>query len=598
MKKFFQFLGKLKKILPLKIIYSLFFLYLALIISALLEMIGIGSIPVFISILIDPTNNREFFGINMDVFFQFFGSEKDVKKLFAIFIISLFSFKILFVFLTTLFQLRITKSIKLHFSEKLLNSYLFRPYIFFVNKNSAELSRNMLSETGNAVGFLSSIINISREFAILAIIFALLVFFDPLVSISAFGLLVAFSLIFYLSTNKLIKKSADDRFYSLGSLFKIVNLSFGAIKDLKIYNKEKFFLKKFNEYNETHEKNILFRELVVKLPRLIFELVGVVLVIGVTLFFVYFNKDTVKLLPALALIAISTIRLMPSFSSISSSLTYIRSWKKSFDLVEKEILDFNSNFAMFNNNNFGNLKTKNKNNNAIEMKNLSFYYPGTANGASLTDVSLNIKKGEMIGIIGKSGAGKSTIANIILNLLDPNKGEINVFSSHSAKQAIAYIPQDIFLIDDTLRRNIAFGENDNDIHDSKIIESLKGAELTDFAKNHSEGLNLIIGERGIKLSGGERQRLGIARALYRDPEILIMDEATSSLDNFTEKQVMNSIKKLKNKHTIVMIAHRLTTIESCDRIYLIESGKIKDSGTLPVLLKKYPYLDNYNKEKK
>ena len=596
MTKIFEFLKKIKKILPKKIRHSLFFLYIALIISAFLEMLGLGSIPIFISILIDPASSKEFFGINMNNIFQYFGSGQNITKFFAFFIITLFAFKILFVFLTTLFQFKITKNIKLHFSKKLLQAYLFKPYIFFVNKNSAILSRDMISETEYAVGFLGSIINISREIAILFIIFTLLVFFDPLISMSAFTLLTIFCLIFYSATNKLIKKSAVDRFHSMGHLFKTVTLSFGAIKDLKIYKKENFFLEKFNKYNEIHEKNILFREMVVRTPRLIFELVGVSLVIAVTLFFIYLNKDVSKLLPALALIAISTIRLMPSFSSISSSLTYIRSWKRSFDLVEQELSKFNSNLAISQKDNLNKLESNDETNQAVDIKNLSFSYPGKKNGTSVKNISLNAKKGEMIGIIGKSGAGKSTIANIILQLLDPSEGKINIYSSNS-KNPIAYIPQDIFLIDDTLKRNIAFGEYDNDIDEAKVIAALKGAELLDFTQNHSKGLDLVVGERGIKLSGGERQRLGIARALYREPEILIMDEATSSLDNFTEQLVMNSIQKLKNKHTIVMIAHRLSTIKACDRIYLIEEGKVKDVGLLSELLQRYPYLDNYNKSK-
>ena len=341
--KIIVFLKKIKNILPPRIRYSLLLLYVALIISALLEMIGLGSIPVFVSILFDPVGNKEFFGINVSNLFNYLGPSEDITKLFAFFILAIYFFKTIFVFCTTLFELKISKSIKLHFSEKLLKSYIFKPYIFYVNKNSSELSRNLLVEVNNADGFLQSIINISREVAIMLIIFSLLVSFDPLISISAFILLTLFSLIFYSGTNNFIKKNAKSRFESIGEVYKTLSLSFGAIKDLKIYKKENFFLKKFIKYNSTHEKNILFRQLIVKSPRLIFELVGVFLIISITLFFIYLNKDVSRLLPALALIAISTIRLMPSFSSISSSLTYFRSWKNSFESSEK----FNLNDTYF-----------------------------------------------------------------------------------------------------------------------------------------------------------------------------------------------------------------------------------------------------------
>jgi len=602
--KILKFFKKIKNILPSRIIYSLFFLYIALIISAFLEMIGLGTIPVFVSILLDPYGDKEFFGINFGNFFEYFEAYGNITMLFAYFILAVYLFKFVFMFITTLFTLQISKNIKLYFSEHLLKTYIFKPYTFFVNKNSAKLSRNMTIEVSNATGFLASIINVSREISILLIIFTLLVFFDPIVSISAFILLTFLALIFYLITNKFIKKNAENRFHSIGEVFKSLFLSFGAIKDLKVYKKEDFFLEKFKKYNQIHEKNILFRDLITKLPRLIFELVGVTLVISVTFFFVYLNKDISKLLPALVLITISIIRLMPSFSSISSSLTYIKSWKNSFDLVEREISSFKD--SILKNKQTGKSQNIILTDTAIDIKNLSFSYPQGKQVASIKKISMDIKKGEMVGIIGKSGAGKSTIANIILKLLSPNEGSINIYNSNpdligernSHKQFIAYIPQDIFLLDDTLRRNIAFGEHDADISDTKVMDSLRGAELLDFVNKMSNGLDLIVGERGIKLSGGEKQRLGIARALYTNPEILVMDEATSSLDNYTEKQIMSSIRKLKKKHTIVLIAHRLSTIEDCDKVYLIENGEIKDFGKLQELLKRHIYIGTNKKDEK
>ena len=594
-----KFTNKLKSTLSTKTRYYLIVLYFALIFSALLEMISLGSVPIFVSILIDPQGTKEFFGINIANIFNYFDSEKNITELFAFFIVIIFTFKAIFIFCTTLFELKISKDIKLHFSENLLKSYIFKPYIFFVNKNSAELSRNLVVEVNNAAGFLHSIINLSREIALMLIIFSLLIFFDPLITIGALTLLTLFSIIFYSGTNNFIKRNAVSRLESIGEVYKSLFQSFGAIKDLKVYKKENYFLNRFKKYIKIHEKNILSRELIVKSPKIIFELTGVLLIILVTFIFIYLHQDVSKLLPALSLIAVCTIRLMPSFSSISSSLTYIRSWKNSFDLVEEEI-------SKFKNNNYDNLQTRknlNSPSKAIEIKDLTFSYPDKKSGISVKNISLDIKKGEMVGIIGKSGAGKSTIANIILSLLAPSNGEIKVYNStnektNDEKNLISYIPQDIFLMDDTLRRNVAFGEYDKDIDDKKIMSSLRDADLIDFIKNQPKGLDLIIGERGIKLSGGERQRLGIARALYRSPEILIMDEATSSLDNHTERQVMSSIKKLKKKHTIIMIAHRLSTIENCDRVYLIENGEIKDSGQLKELKQKHPYLSSYNVNEK
>ena len=200
----------------------------------------------------------------------------------------------------------------------------------------------------------------------------------------------------------------------------------------------------------------------------------------------------------------------------------------------------------------------------------------------------------MVGIIGKSGSGKSTIVNIILNLLSPEKGNVKLFKDtnkkNSVKNYFGYVPQDIFLIDDTIRQNIAFGELEKDIDDVLVLDCLLKSGLKEFVDSSPNKLNTMVGEKGIKISGGERQRLGIARALYKQPKILIMDEATSSLDQNTEKKVINSLKKIKENHTIVMIAHRLSTLENCDKVYLIENGKIVDNGKLNELVKRHPNL--------
>jgi len=203
---------------------------------------------------------------------------------------------------------------------------------------------------------------------------------------------------------------------------------------------------------------------------------------------------------------------------------------------------------------------------------------------------LSVNKGEMIGVIGKSGSGKTTLVNIILGLLHPKNGAIyiNGLSQSKEKTSISYVPQDIFLLDDTLRRNIAFGEEEEEINNDKVIKCIDETKLTKLINKSDKGINMIVGERGTKLSGGERQRLGIARALYKDPVILVLDEATSSLDYETENEIVNSIVNIKGKQTIIIVAHRLSTVQICDRVLLMENGKIKDVGDLSKLLKKYP----------
>ena len=226
---------------------------------------------------------------------------------------------------------------------------------------------------------------------------------------------------------------------------------------------------------------------------------------------------------------------------------------------------------------------------SIQISKLDYSYD-LKDTKALDSISLSVNKGEMIGVIGKSGSGKTTLVNIILGLLYPKNGAIyiNGLSQSKEKTSISYVPQDIFLLDDTLRRNIAFGEEEEEINNDKVIKCIDETKLTKLINKSDKGINMIVGERGTKLSGGERQRLGIARALYKDPVILVLDEATSSLDYETENEIVNSIVNIKGKQTIIIVAHRLSTVQICDRVLLMENGKIKDVGDLSKLLKKYP----------
>jgi len=357
-----------------------------------------------------------------------------------------------------------------------------------------------------------------------------------------------------------------------------------------MFAKENFFLNNFNKYNDIFESSNMVRDLISKLPRILLEFLGILILVSITFLFFYLNKNTVDILPMLALMTVCILRLIPSFSSLNTSLTHITSHKISFDLLAKEFVskgfedkkDVNI-FA----NKYKNIKLSEQT--SIQISKLDYSYD-LKDTKALDNISLSVNKGEMIGVIGKSGSGKTTLVNIILGLLHPKNGAIyiNGLSQSKEKTSISYVPQDIFLLDDTLRRNIAFGEEEEEINNDKVIKCIDEAKLTKLINKSDKGVNMIVGERGTKLSGGERQRLGIARALYKDPVILVLDEATSSLDYETENEIVNSIVNIKGKQTIIIVAHRLSTVQICDRVLLMENGKIKDVGDLSKLLKKYP----------
>jgi len=587
-----SFFRKILNIFPSHIIYLLILLYFSLIFIAFLEMIGIGAIPIFLTVLFDPDPSKKIFGIETSLILNFFDDKKNLYIYFSIFIISFYFIKAIFVHLLNYFELNIIKKIKIEISKQLFSSYMYKPYIFFVNQNSSVLSKNVSHEIQYAADYINSSITLFKEITLMILIFFLLFLFDPKVTSLSFLSLFVIFLVFYIGTNKFLRKSAANRMKSLTDLFKILNLSFGSIKDIKIYKKENFFVNQFNKSQYTHEKNLMNKFLVSRLPKVIFELSGVVLFMSIILFYVLSGKDLIDLIPTLSLLAISVIRLMPAFSSISSATAFLRSWKNSFNLVYEEIsqkvYDKQNSIQIFETDE-DSLDKK-----ILKIDNVNFSYLKKKNKSIIQDLNLEIAKNEMVGIIGKSGSGKSTIVNIILNLLSPEKGNVKLFKDtnkkNSVKNYFGYVPQDIFLIDDTIRQNIAFGELEKDIDDVLVLDCLLKSGLKEFVDSSPNKLNTMVGEKGIKISGGERQRLGIARALYKQPKILIMDEATSSLDQNTEKKVINSIKKIKENHTIVMIAHRLSTLENCDKVYLIENGKIVDNGKLNELVKRHPNL--------
>ena len=579
----------LRKILAIDLKIKLFFLIFVLIFVALIEMLVLALIPLYVALLINPKKDLEIININVsDLILNVYPGS--IVLGFSIILICAFSFKLAIVLFSNYYELKLLKTIRLNFSKRLFSNYLQKSYSYFININTSELSRNIIKEVHEAVGFLHSCITILREFFILLVILVLLILYDPIVSFISFVTLIIFALLFYLNTDKILKKISKKRVFASKEIFKKISETFSGIRDVKMFAKEKFFLNNFNKYNDIYESNIMARDLISKLPRIFFEFLGILILVSMTFLFFYLNKNITTVIPMLALMTVCILRLLPSFSSLNSGLTYIISHKISFDLLVKEFLSKEPEYKKDTNifaHKHKNIKLNEQT--LIQISNLDYSYDMKETKA-LDGISLSVNKGETIGVIGKSGSGKTTLINIILGLLQPKNGTIciNGPSQSKEKTSISYVPQDIFLLDDTLRRNIAFGEEEEEINNDKVMKCINEAKLTKLINKSDKGINMIVGERGTKLSGGERQRLGIARALYKDPVILVLDEATSSLDYETENEIVNSIVNIKGKQTIIIVAHRLSTVQICDRVLLMENGKIKDVGDLNTLLKKYP----------
>lgn len=564
MNSFFKFLNKFDKFIVFKIKLSLCFLIFNLIVLSALEFISLGSIPILIGFLIDPNSFNSYFSKDMNDFIENFNTLNNI--IFLVF--ALFTIKSLFLTFVNYYELKTIKILRIFISNKLFGVYLNENYSFFLKNNHSVLVRNLVTETDNCISLIQSLIIVLREIFLLLIIFSLIFIYKPFLSIIILSILIFFAISFYISTDKILKSIAAKRIASSGLIFKLIPQMFNLIKEIKILKKENFFINKFFNTKEIYEKQLLIVTFIRRLPKIFFEIIAVALFLFLLLVFELNNKEQfVNSLPFFSLIVVSTIKLIPSFNAISGSLTHIQSFLNSFNLINEQIQN-------------GKHKEVKKNFNQttgkeiISFENVNFEYSFFSKSLSLKNISVKIQKGEMVGIIGKSGSGKTTLINLLLGLLEPTNGKI-IYHSNPKDFVIGHVPQDIVIFDDTLKNNIAFGVQEKDIDNKKVIEVIKFSGLDNFFKKNGSNLEMHIGDKGINISGGERQRIGIARALYFDPKILILDEATSSLDITTEKFIINELLSVKRKTTIIFISHRLSALENCDKIIQLENGKLK-----------------------
>jgi ABC-type branched-subunit amino acid transport system ATPase component len=478
-------------------------------------------------------------------------------------------------------QLKFTLLSEYSISSRLIEGYLHQPYTWFLHKNSAELGKTILSEvsqlTYNAI--LPMLVLISQGIVVITIIL-LLIFVDPKLSL-IIGLVLTISYwLIYRIMGEYLSKIGNERFEANKLRFSTVSEAFGAVKEVKVRGLEKIYTTRFKIPAKIYADNQATAQAVSQIPRFILE--GLVFggLLSMVLYLITQKGNFANALPILALYAFAGYKLLPAMQQVYGSLTQL---KFSSTALESLYLDLNGLNSINNT-----IETNNKIifNNHITINNISYTYPSTKQPA-LSNLSLLIKANTTVGLVGTTGSGKTTLVDVILGLLEPEKGYIKVddlqiseTNRRSWHRAIGYVPQFIYLIDDTIASNIAFGEDPKKIDYQTIERVAKIANLHEFVINELPlAYKTIVGERGVRLSGGQRQRIGIARALYHNPKILILDEATSALDNLTEQAVMDAVNNLGNKITIILIAHRLTTVKKCDKIYLLKKGNLLASGT-------------------
>ena len=565
------------------------YLLIMILFMALLDAIGVASILPFIAVLTNPDliENNIFIN-NLFTYSNLVGVRTNEQFLFSLGILVFFLlvFSLVFKALLTYLQLRFSAMCQYGLSKRMMERYLNQPYSWFLNRHSADIGKTILSEVGLIISKgLIPIMNIITYGTVSFALLVLLIFNDPKFALIACSSLSLTYFFIYRLTRSFLMRIGRERVKANQARFTIVTEAFNAAKELKVGSLEQAFLERFSIPAKTLAQHSAVAGSIGQLPRFALEIIAFGGMLLLILFMMAQQNTFINVLPSIALYAFAGYRLIPALQQIYASLTQLRFVSPSLNATHNDFKTLDP--KVVQKNNYALPLTK-----SISLKDLNYQYPNSLK-TTIRNINLHIPAGSKIGIVGKTGSGKTTIVDIILGLLQAQKGTLNVDDKVINKnnlaawqQSIGYVPQDIFIADDTLAANIAFGIDKKDINQEFVQLAAKIANIDDFVTNKlPEKYQTTVGERGVRLSGGERQRIGIARALYRNPQVLILDEATSALDNFTEQSVMKEIHKIGRNKTIIMIAHRLSTVKKCDIIFFLERGELKAQGTYDELIR-------------
>mgnify|MGYP001250791216 FL=1 len=563
-----MFKDKYKFLLLNQRLFNLYIYIFSSFLLIFLEMLGIAMIPLFIVNILDTENLIKILR-KFHIVLNF--EKNELIIFFSIILVLTFFFKNLMVIFLNYLQNKIIKDFRVSTTQNLYRFYLFTNYNYFLKKKNSELSRALLTDISHAYRYLLAEINLYREIILVLIIMAFLLFVNTFINGIIFLIFCFVTIIFVSSFKKILKERGKFLQKLSGQNLKLIHETFLLIKQIKIMGRQPFFNSKFKEINKTTENLALIQNFISSLPRPIFEFLAVLLIIIFSNVLIFQHEnDNVYIISTLSLLVAACTRYIPAFNVINSSISAMKWYKPSFNIVTEEIKNFNE---------LNQITKKMSNteiqfNDQIRLENISFSY-GEKN--ILNNFSFDIKKGDIIGIKGPSGVGKTTLVNMILGLLSPQNGKIlvdgkNISTNLSNWQSkIGYIPQEVFLLDDTIKNNIAFGLKDQEIDIERLNKILKITNLSNFVLNLKDKENSYVGNLGEKLSGGQRQRIGIARALYTNPDILIMDEATSALDIKNEDKIIEELYELKGKKTIIVISHRENTLKNCNKIINLQT---------------------------
>lgn len=547
-----------------------FFLYLVLLfLGSTSSMLGVGAVIPFVSILVNPNQFENISFLNYLSYFQ-------IVLISIILLILAFWVKNIIGVVLFWFQTKFLNSIVLSIQKKLFSLYISMDYETHLNRSTPTLIRNINAETNQlSNGIINPLGILMTDLFSCVFIVVLLLYINFLFSFFTLLILGVSLFIFMLKIKGVLNRYGKQRAEAWTSMTQTTMNGLSGIKEIKLYSKEKVFMNEFDEKAIMLNKSLQFNQIFQVLPRFFIEAIAITFVLITLLILISFGESTNSIFILLSVFGVAATQLLPALNRIMQAITSIKysapALKVIYEELEKYQNYYSDNFKKDNHQ----LDIKFEKN--IHLENISYSYPdGTQ---ALKNISLSIKKGKKTAFIGPSGSGKSTLVDLLMGFYLPQNGSIYIDDKQIddikiMQRLFAYIPQQIILYDTSIKENIAFGELKNDIDEEKVWQCLKMAQLDNFVTDLNKSLNTFVGESGIRLSGGQRQRLGIARALYQNPQILVMDEATSALDTKTEKEVTNVIKDLKDI-TIITIAHRLSTIEGYDIVYTLNNGILK-----------------------
>ena len=579
MVKIFKKMNKLLDARQKRIMVVIVFLML---IGGVLESLSISVVIPVVSVLLDPqaVENNELLasiynGLHLQNVTQF-----TIVMLVAL--IGAFILKNLFLFLQNVVQLKFVYTNQFATSRRMMINFMKRPYEYYLNADTAVIQRNITSDVNNMYGLILSVLQLISEAVVFACLVAVLLVVDAKMIMTIAVLLVAVLLLIKMVLKPIMVKAGQENQDYYSGLYKWIEQSVMGIKEIKIANKEQYFINEYAKCGFGYVNAVQKYNLFNSTPRLLIETVCIAGLVLYMMIVMLQGATVTEMIPQLTTFGMAAMRLIPSANRINNYLTSISYFEPFFmgvsDHLQEEI---NDKSMVYDVEAYNHKKIVEKLDikKSIKLEDITYKYPNSKQ-LIFDHADMEIPIGSAVGIVGSSGSGKTTVVDILLGLLELQSGKIYAdgvdVKEHYEEwlKNIGYIPQTIFMIDSTIRKNVAFGIADEDIDDERVWAVLKEAQLDEFVRSLPEGLDTGIGERGIRLSGGQRQRIGIARALFEDPEVLVLDEATSALDNDTEAAIMESINRLHGKKTLIIIAHRLQTIEKCDIVYRVENGKV------------------------